>query len=219
MAVPSQTSYMLTYDLLLTNCLPSHSISPLFAGMIARTCVSTAFSPLELLRTRLQASPESVRTPRTLQSSLASIRSMVHVQGWQSLWRGLPSTLWRDVPFSGIYWTGYEQLKAAFSRAGYDGNSVSFTCGALSGSIAAVLTSPFDVIKTRRQAFLHTHYSMGTLSVLQTIVRLEGYRTLFTGLSPRLAKIAPACGIMISCYEVSYISSFDNHHSHPTSHQ
>jgi solute carrier family 25 protein 39/40 len=33
------------------------------------------------------------------------------------------------------------------------------------------------------------------------IVRTEGGSALFAGILPRTAKIAPACGIMISCFE------------------
>ncbi len=35
-----------------------------------------------------------------------------------------------------------------------------------------------------------------------TIIRTEGSSALFAGITPRVAKIAPACGIMISCFEV-----------------
>ena len=43
------------------------------------------------------------------------------------------------------------------------------------------------------------------LAVLREVVRTEGVPGLFAGLTPRIAKIAPACGIMISCFEVRVI--------------
>ena len=42
----------------------------------------------------------------------------------------------------------------------------------------------------------------GTVPFIRQIVRVEGVRALYAGLTPRVAKIAPACGIMIACYEV-----------------
>ncbi|KAF9517539.1 hypothetical protein BS47DRAFT_1314239 [Hydnum rufescens UP504] len=205
-AVPAQTAYMVTYDTLLTQVLPTHNLAPFAAGIMARTAVSATFSPLELLRTQLQASHHFHGTSRNLRSAILRIRTMVETQGVQSLWRGLSSTLWRDVPFSGFYWFSYETGKRALARRGYEGPGAAFVSGATSGSMAAILTSPFDVIKTRRQAFITTpsSTSSSTISIAARIVRTEGYRGLFAGLTPRLAKIAPACGIMISCYEVRW---------------
>ena len=65
--------------------------------------------------------------------------------GWRSLWRGVSPTLWRDVPFSAIYWTCYElEKKAILARNAASGVNwhvgfTSFVCGASSGVIAAVL--------------------------------------------------------------------------------
>jgi solute carrier family 25 protein 39/40 len=33
------------------------------------------------------------------------------------------------------------------------------------------------------------------------IVRTEGLKALFSGVGPRTLKIAPACGMMLGCYE------------------
>ncbi|KAH9175369.1 mitochondrial carrier [Lactarius sanguifluus] len=167
--VPSSTAYMLTYDYFLRQVLPVvipyPSVVPLAAGISARY----------------------LTTPHTLRSVLDSLRGLVRANGVQHLWRGLGPTLWRDVPFSGFYWASYEGMKRYLERRGRSGPSVAFVCGATSGTAAALLTSPFDVLKTRRQAL--------------EIVRTEGLSTLFAGMGPRIAKVAPACGIMITCYE------------------
>lgn len=203
--VPAQTSYMFLYDNLLNSWLPRNDSTPLVAGMVARTVVSTCLSPVELLRTRLQSTPSDPSKPHTVSATIRGIAKMARTNGPFSLWRGLSATLWRDVPFSGMYWVGYEYMKAGFGRRGYEGAPVAFVSGATSGICAALITSPFDTLKTRRQTMIYegTKSGTGTYQIVRDIVRNEGGRALFAGLTPRLAKIAPACGIMIACYEVS----------------
>ena len=209
-AVPSQTCYMLTYDHLsnvtLPPLIPSPYLVPLASGILARTAITTIASPLELIRTNLQATPLSAHEPQTLRSVLSSIRTLVRENGARSLWRGLGPTLWRDVPFSGIYWATYERCKQALHRPERPVAWVAFVSGAFSGTFSALLTSPFDVLKTRRQALLMSSQPrvIATIPLLLHIVRAEGYAALFAGLKPRIAKIAPACGIMITCFEVSH---------------
>lgn len=209
--VPSSTAYILTYDHLVNGVLPTilppGPIVPLSAGILARTTISSLVSPLELIRTNLQSTPLSPDTPHTLRSVLSSIRTLVQLNGFPVMWRGLGATLWRDVPFSGIYWASYEAWKSALGRRGHQGASAAFFSGAFSGIIAALITSPADVLKTRRQALIMSSNgapSTRTVSLLLQIIRTEGPNALFAGNLPRLVKIAPACGIMISCYEVCF---------------
>lgn len=61
---------------------------------------------------------------------------MVQIEGPKALWRGLLPTMLRDVPFSGIYWMGYERIKHRLS----EGNNLShfqtsFIAGASSGMV------------------------------------------------------------------------------------
>ncbi|KAG6336941.1 hypothetical protein ID866_2135 [Astraeus odoratus] len=207
--VPASTMYMLTYDHLFHNVFPalvqSPNLAPLIAGITARTAITTLLSPLELVRTNLQSTPKSPDQPHTLPSVMRSIRTVVRKQGILFLWRGLGPTLWRDVPFSGIYWAGYEGWKRYFESRGQSGVYVAFASGAISGTTASLLTSPFDVLKTRRQALLMAgtipSQTRGTLLLSLRIIHTEGVGALFAGVLPRTAKIAPACGIMIACYE------------------
>ncbi|KZT74681.1 mitochondrial carrier [Daedalea quercina L-15889] len=204
--VPSSTAYMLTYDHLLNVTLPPllpAPAVPLCSGMLARTLVSSFMSPLELIRTNLQSTPLSPDNPHTLRSVLTSVQTLTRAHGINYLYRGLGPTLWRDVPFSGLYWAGYETCKAEFAREGLVGPQIAFASGAISGTTAALLTSPFDVLKTRRQAVLMQGRSAktATFPLMVDIVRNEGIAALYAGILPRIVKIAPACGIMIGCFE------------------
>lgn len=193
---------------------------------------------------------------------LNTVRLVMQSQGVLGLWRGLPPTILRDVPFSGIYWTCYEYLKTKYN-VGEPTFGFSFMAGAISGSvsckasnitclyrayptssppqIAATITTPFDVIKTHEQiefgekfifsgrptssiALQVVSCSSNDVSVcltppdnpprnvpptksvaerLATIYRLNGVPGIFSGLGPRLFKVAPACAIMISTFEYS----------------
>ena len=183
-------------------------IVSLVSGALARSISATLVTPLELLRTRLQASHGH-------SSSLSVIRPLfeeVQKNGISVLWRGISATLWRDVPFSAIYFTGYEAGKVLLTGGGFGESQTStfwhefgssFLVGAVSGSVAAMCTHPFDLVKTRLQAeqAQAATSSSSLFHALRQIVVQDGLKGLFRGLSPRLAKVAPACGIMIGAFE------------------
>ncbi|KAK5472231.1 Carrier protein, mitochondrial [Exophiala xenobiotica] len=156
--------------------------------------------------------------------------------------------MWRDVPFSGIYWWGYEAMRnrLADSREAASGHELdsqrsmtggrqsqaresqmttfvdSFLAGAGSGAIPAFVTTPFDVGKTRQQVYHHAGDDAPSVVAAKEftkqgkpipeelsmprfiyhIFREEGMAGLFRGWAARCLKIAPACAIMISSYEV-----------------
>ncbi|XP_066999231.1 mitochondrial glutathione transporter SLC25A40 isoform X4 [Anabrus simplex] len=208
LAVPATVVYFVSYEqlrLLIKDYYNGVSPvwAPLVAGSTARAWAVTLVSPLELIRTKMQSKKVSY------EEILQAIRNMLHHQGVGGLWRGLGSTLLRDVPFSGIYWLNYETLKSQFS-SGTPSFGFAFLAGAISGSIAATVTTPFDVVKTHQQIELGEKEifadkpqgrgsSMGV--VIRRIYHQNGIKGLFTGLAPRLVKVAPACAIMISTFE------------------
>lgn len=232
MSVPGTVLYFAAYeaarDAIAERRPDMRDSAPLLAGGGARMFSATVVSPIELMRTRMQAEPALLR-----QGMVGGAAALVRREGYSALWKGLGPTLWRDVPFSCLYWLGYESLKRRLRRDGYGGGaaygeldpSASFVCGALSGACAAFLTTPFDVLKTRRQvAEWATEAegagaaagpstaaqapaggpsgSAGTYTLLLRIAREEGLSGLFAGLAPRIAKVAPSCAIMIASYEL-----------------
>ncbi|XP_034395642.1 solute carrier family 25 member 39 isoform X1 [Cyclopterus lumpus] len=164
MAVPATVIYFTCYDqlrdFLRFGLGFQGSLVPLVAGGLARLGAVTVISPLELVRTKMQARRLSYGELRVC------IRSAVAQDGLLSLWRGLGPTVLRDVPFSALYWFNYELVKARLcerSRMTQANFSISFTAGAVSGAVAAILTLPFDVVKTRRQIQLGEMDTLGGL--------------------------------------------------------
>jgi solute carrier family 25 protein 39/40 len=253
MAIPANVIYFSGYDYLrynhsspIRNSIPDN-YAPLAAGAIARVAAAIAVSPIEMFRTRMQAASG---TSGIFRETLVGLQDMVKTQGYTSLWRGLTLTMWRDVPFSGIYWWGYEAIRNGMtdwrhstrgetltasgnrttmrnrSRSMENHTSTlvdSFLAGALAGAIASVVTTPFDVGKTRQQVHHYSsdnaggnvkggkagHAARGLVPeersmprFLYHIYHTEGVAGLFRGGIARCLKVAPACAIMISSYEV-----------------
>lgn len=243
MGIPANVIYFAGYDWLRTDDRSlikqrvSEPYAPLIAGALARVAAAAATSPLEMFRTRLQAIPGT--GAGHFKTTVEDLYHMTQAKGYGSLWRGFTLTMWRDVPFSGLYWWGYEEVKkvliAARQHAPHLSGSEqepqettfqafldSFISGAVSGSLAAFVTTPFDVGKTRQQVFRHmddrvpsgaaprTALPPTTLvpeqlslpKFLMHIFREDGTAGLFRGWTARCLKVAPACAIMISTYEL-----------------
>jgi solute carrier family 25 protein 39/40 len=201
-AVPSTVLYYMSYDLLLhegRQRFPEiDGLAPLMAGTTARIVAASITSPIELIRTRMQGDKAGA-------SILATFQQAVRRGGYVSLLNGLGATLARDVPFSAIYWTSYENLQRRLNTAEAELTRTqrAFACGAVSGAIAATVTTPFDVVKTLQQVSMTAQGSQPSgATVLRQVVASKGVSGAFTGLTARLARVAPSCAIMISCYEL-----------------
>jgi len=208
MAVPNTMIYFTLYDQLKVMYGfvegQENIWSPMCAGITARTISITCISPIEMIRTKMQA-----KKGFSYKELVSVIKNAIQHGGMLCLWQGLGPTLLRDVPFSAVYWMGYEMFKSKFSDPGF---VASFSSGVMSGAMAAVLTTPFDVVKTHRQMELgelvfkdatEVKKLPFTFSLMFQLYRGSGWRSLFAGVSARVMKVAPACAIMVSTYEFS----------------
>jgi len=210
MAVPNAAIYFNTYEALkkrLKDVVPQVAV-PMVSGSLARTVTVTTLAPLEFIRTNLQASLGALRKNHSMREFTTIV---VGNSGMKGLWQGLGPTLMRDIPFSAIYWTGYEYIKAHLLPSNYNKNHhglpflVHFVSGAISGMVSAIITTPIDVIKTNAQVSTKLESSNKKPTAIEIgryIVKQEGWRGLTRGMFPRAVKVAPACAIMISSYEL-----------------
>lgn len=122
----------------------------------------------------------------------------------KGVYRGFGTTVTREIPFSLIQFPLWEFFKANLTETmGIPLTSASSAlCGAVSGSIAAAITTPLDVAKTRimlAEAADGRNINMGP--VLVRIYRENGIRGLFLGVVPRVTWIFIGGGIFFGFYE------------------
>jgi solute carrier family 25 protein 39/40 len=150
-ALPSTVFYFTAYDTLLHQFRSKFGdvwIAPTLSGTIARSAVVTLASPVEMLRTKLQS--ELLSFAGLFQQVFIyfmaftelrkAIRVSIKQDGILSMYRGLTATLWRDIPFSAIYWTCYEQFKKSTLMAMHRERTdflISFICGMTAGLVAS----------------------------------------------------------------------------------
>ncbi|KAI3459038.1 hypothetical protein Pfo_015701 [Paulownia fortunei] len=152
--------------------------------------------PCEVLKQRLQAG--------LFDNVGEAIVGTWQQDGLRGFFRGTGVTLCREVPFyvagMGLY---AESKKAAQQLLGRELEPwETIAVGALSGGLAAVLTTPFDVIKTRTMTAPQGRPV--TLSMVAfSILRREGPLGLFKGAVPRFFWIAPLGAMNFAGYELA----------------
>ena len=219
--IPSVGIYLVTYEQLKAS-ITQHcgapqvrAAAPLLAGGLARALSVIGTAPLELMRTRVMAQTGSTRA---LGGAGVLLRALTR-GGWRSLWRGTVPTLYRDVPFSALYWMAAEFTRERLAvRWGMrrDAFSVNLVAGLVAGAAASVTTHPFDLVKTlaqvqdmdgdaskeARRGVGQQRGSLSTLAALRSVMATQGSCALWSGIGPRVLKVGPSCAIVLASYEL-----------------
>lgn len=182
----------------------------LLAGSIAGIASVAVTYPLDIIRTRLSIQTASIGNLRAHYAALGqkapgimSVGRQIHRTegGWLGLYRGIIPTTMGVAPYVGINFAVYEWMRELLiDYTGQPEPSAlgKLAAGAASGAVAQTLTYPFDVLRRRFQvismdasAGIGYQYS-GVGNALSTIVKTEGVRGLYKGLSANLLKVVPS---------------------------
>lgn len=165
------------------------------AGDIAS---STLRVPFEVVKQRLQS---GIYT-----NTSAAVSNIWKAEGIRGFFTGYSSLIIRELPFDAIQFPLYEFFKTALSKRCKRPLHTWETsvCGSLAGGVAATLTTPLDVVKTRlmTQSTASPKY-LGLVDGIRTIAREEGVSTLMSGVVPRVLWISLGGAIFFGAYEAA----------------
>lgn len=190
------------------------------AGECAACCIRV---PTEMVKQQLQAGKHSspitalhcITHSKTLeQDSVMLSHRPINWWGLHHLFRGMPIMLARELPFSMIQMSLYEGFKRYLDNHNNSSSNFQYVslvpfCAAAAGGIAAFLTTPLDVIKTR--VMLQNHQHSHRISQIIKEVLLEEKRPsdkfgvlqkFFRGATARVFWISLGGSIFLSTYEL-----------------
>ncbi|KAJ7878873.1 mitochondrial carrier domain-containing protein [Mycena olivaceomarginata] len=204
-SAPGAAVFFATYDTLKHNSpLPAHlgPVTHMIAASVAEVSACLVRVPTEVIKTRAQTSSYGEG-----KSSLTAAKFVLASDGWRGFYRGFGSTIMREIPFTSIQFPLYELLKSRLSIS--TGRKPLYAheaavCGSLAGGIAAALTTPLDVLKTRVMLDMRDSAKEKLPSLpmrLKGIYVAEGVPALFAGVVPRTLWISAGGAVFLGVYE------------------
>lgn len=190
--------------------------STFLAGGIGGVVAQFTVYPIDTLKFRIQC--ESLSTPiKGNDLVFKTIKQMWNEAGIKMFYRGIGVGVLGIFPFAAFDLGTFSAMKSAYVKhqaklQNIDeadvklGNLLVLSMGASSGCVGASLVYPINLLRTRLQAqgtHAHPYRYSGFMDVYHKTVARDGYRGLWRGLAPNLAKVAPAVSISYLIYENS----------------
>lgn len=159
--------------------------------------------PTEVVKQRAQAGLHGGSSAAALGAILSQYKTVGLTGVWRELYRGWGITVMREVPFTVIQFPLWEALKG-WGRRRKGGGSVEVSAGesalygSISGAVAAGITTPLDVLKTR---VMLSKEREKVFTVLRDLLRNHGIRPFFSGIGPRVMWISAGGAIFLGSYQ------------------
>ncbi|XP_009408880.2 mitochondrial carrier protein CoAc2 isoform X1 [Musa acuminata AAA Group] len=187
----------------------------LISGSIAGGTAVIFTYPLDLVRTKLAyqvvgSSRLKNRGPyhsseQVYRGILDCILKMCRKNGLRGLYRGVGPSLYGIFPYSGLKFYFYEELKMHVPEEHKKDVVVKLACGSVAGLLGQTITYPLDVVRRQMQvqalSTSNNEVGKGTFETLVMIIRTQGWKQLFSGLSINYLKVAPSVAIGFTVYD------------------
>lgn len=173
---------------------PGTLTSCMIAGAASGLCQSFLNSPMELVKIRMQVSGDN-------RSAINVGKEIYNREGVRGVFRGLTTTIAREIPAFVTYFATYECL----TRTSDDSPVSTMTmlvAGGTAGVVSWMISYPVDIIKSRIQMDGmngQPRIYKNAIDCLKRSVAHEGYGFLFKGLAPTLVRAFP---VNASCFAV-----------------
>jgi solute carrier family 25 (mitochondrial S-adenosylmethionine transporter), member 26 len=223
-SMPSAASFFVVYDgtkhyfAQHPSLSRHHALTHSFASSLGEIAACAIRVPTEVIKQRAQADPAFRGSSLHALRDVLAFRHQRHGYAIvvREFYRGGAVTVMREIPFTIIQFTLWEQFKASYSARQHKRHNrakgmvtgvESAVCGSGAGAVAAGLTTPLDVLKTRIMLARRGHgegvimQRAGAMSILVQIWRHEGVVGLFKGFGPRVAWISVGGAIFLGTYQ------------------
>ncbi|KAI8596739.1 mitochondrial carrier domain-containing protein [Dissophora ornata] len=171
-------------------------------------------------------------------SSWRTAKAIVQKKGWTGLYKGVNLHVARDFLGTGIYFSSYETIKRLMSETiehikphhhqqGLSaspststqlkgpGPMVHFFAGGLCGVFSWLVVFPIDLVKSvvQKEALISNPRYSGALDCAKDIVRRDGVRGLYRGLSVTCYRAMPIHSLNFLVYEavMDYVKRWSGH--------
>ncbi|KAK3519117.1 hypothetical protein QTP70_017050, partial [Hemibagrus guttatus] len=191
--------------------VPITSTHTFMAGMLAGVFTTVIVAPGERIKCLLQVQSTSGQLKYTGPMDCAV--KLYKQQGIRSVYKGTVLTLIRDVPSTGFYFLTYENLKHFLTPEGQRFVEVTLLTAVSSGSVSSG-SLILVVYRKKDQLMLQMFMGLeekeaadgrysGLVDVLRTLLREEGARALYKGLSAVMLRAFPANAACFLGFEVA----------------
>ena len=174
------------------------------AGALSGATATALTYPLDLARTRIAGYLVRPGGKAPYTSLLPTLRAIVQEEGWLAIFRGVSPTVLGALPYEGIKFGVYDQLKAQLPEEQRRSALCRAAVGGVAVTLAHILTYPNDTIRRRLQmqgaggeALLYHGYA----DCVRKLVAREGWRALYAGLGVTIVRGVPNTSIQFFVYE------------------
>ncbi|CAH8452152.1 unnamed protein product [Heterobilharzia americana] len=188
----------------------------LLAGSVSGFVARAVVQPLDVLKIRFQLQMEPIKVSKSskYQGLVQAVKCINKEEGAIAFWKGHVPAQMQSVTFTGVQFLSFEVISSWLKEVNsilVSDNKIlgspltykpvgNFLCGCGAGSIAAIVTQPLDVLRTRfiAQGEPKTYASMSHAAVC--IITREGPQGFFRGIVPSLLLVAPQTGMQFAIY-------------------
>ncbi|XP_021900695.1 probable mitochondrial adenine nucleotide transporter BTL3 [Carica papaya] len=169
----------------------------LWAGAVAAIVSRTFVAPLERLKLEYIVRGEQKKL-------VELIKSIAATQGLKGFWKGNLVNILRTAPFKAVNFCAYDTYRKQLLRLTGNEETTNFErfiAGAAAGITATILCLPLDTIRTKIVAPGGEALG-GVIGAFRHMIQTEGFFSLYKGLVPSLASMAPSGAVFYSVYDI-----------------
>ncbi|CZR58250.1 uncharacterized protein PAC_08141 [Phialocephala subalpina] len=177
------------------------------SGVTAELAGSILFTPMEVLKARLQISSSGEEG-----KLLYQLRKIAGTEGFRGFYRGYVMGIASYIPFNVLWWTTYGNIRRSMSERSM---VTQIACGAgVAAMCSAAFIHPLELVKTRYQvATSDTVAAVGGVvgsrssdqeglrQVVRNVMRESGPKGFYAGFLPTLMRSVPSSTIMMVVFE------------------